>query len=660
MEAQVAPQHFPAHPRFAYRGVLGRGGMGVVYRVHDREIEQDVALKTLDDREQARLLKREFRAVVDLTHPNLVEIYELFAGSRQSFFTMELLEGVDFVRFVRGDGSAPTAGSLPQDALARVVGGFGQLVEGVAAIHAAGMLHRDIKTSNVMVCPAEAGERHRVVLLDFGLVTSVAPRAGTSAEFAGTPASMPPEQLWGQPLSAASDWYGVGTLLYEALTGAVPDLRSYLFGAGPKHIEPPGARTAGVPAWLDALVVELLTPDPKARPAEVEIRKRIARARTPAWHDDGRVDAAQRRADGTQGPHLSGPSEEVFVGRRHELAQLRDAFDDVRGGGTGAVLVSGVSGIGKTELLRQFTQRLRAQAEVVALCGRCHPRESIPFAGFDQVVDDLVEHLASLDPGSEDVVPEHAPQLLRLFPAFQAAPTFSRLVADQGPSEPHVLRHLAAGALREILIRLAAHRPIVLWIDDLQWTDEDSSFLLRSILRPPVPARLLMMLSYRSEERSDNDVLRDVVRFVTTAPGLRVREIEARPLEPDESVQLVSELLERLGAEPGHLQRDIARESEGSPFFIGELVRHHAQTTVRRDGASEPVPVHIQDVVRRRFDALRAIERRLLEAVAVAGAPIARDVALRAIGLGAAGRAVAGALEKQCLLRSSLSAGASA
>jgi tRNA A-37 threonylcarbamoyl transferase component Bud32 len=660
MSLEDVPRHFPSHPRFAYRAVLGRGGMGVVYRAFDREIEQEVALKTIDDPEQARTLKREFRVVADLSHPNLVAIYELFVEQGQCFFTMELLAGGDFIQFVRGgadgEGSAATLGEA---GVARAIGGLGQLADGVAAIHAAGMLHRDIKPSNVVVCPRDGDEPERVVLLDFGLVAPVTARADPASvrnHLAGTPARMPPEQLWGEALGPASDWYAVGVLLYQALTGREPDLRDRLFLRGEgRKVERPRLRVDAAPEWLDALVGALLDPDPTARPGAREIRQSLTRARAVARQRDERLDPAQRRVDGTFGPQLASIGREVFVGRRNELAALRDAFERAREGEAVAVLVSGVSGIGKTELLRRFTQRVRASNDLVVLRGRCHPRESIPFAGLDQAIDDLVGHLASLERGGEALVPEHAPQLLRLFPAFRAVPAFAHVRPDEGSTEPSILRHLAAGALRELLLRLAVQRPIVVWIDDLQWADEDSSFLLRSILRPPAPSRLLLLLSYRSEEESDSEVLRGMIRFVSGGQDVRVVTIEAGPLEPDESSELVSEMLERLGTAPAEVERDIARESEGSPFFIGELVRHHAQ--VGTAGGPGGGPVHIDDVVGRRFDALSFMERCVLETIAVAGAPIAQEVALRAVEYGAAGRPVVGALEKRCLLTSSMAGG---
>ena len=143
---------------------LGAGGMGVVYEVHDRVRDEVVALKTLRRTGAADLyrLKREFRSLADVAHPNLVCLYELFVEDERCFFTMELVNGVSFVDYVRG----PDGATVSTDRLRRALR---QLVDGVSALHRRGKLHRDIKPSNVLVTP-----EGRVVILDFGLIAEAA------------------------------------------------------------------------------------------------------------------------------------------------------------------------------------------------------------------------------------------------------------------------------------------------------------------------------------------------------------------------------------------------------------------------------------------------------------------------------------------------------
>ena len=209
-----AGELFPGTSRFRVIRRLGAGGMGVVYEVHDGTRDEVVALKTLLQTGAADFyrLKREFRSLSDVAHPNLVCLYELFVEDDRCFFTMELVNGVSFIDYVRGANRAPRSDDRLVDALR-------QLIDGVSALHRGGKLHRDVKPSNVLVTPAG-----RVVILDFGLLTELLPQnaAGAGYVMAGTPAYMAPEEGTGATPSEASDWYGVGVTLYRALTGVLP------------------------------------------------------------------------------------------------------------------------------------------------------------------------------------------------------------------------------------------------------------------------------------------------------------------------------------------------------------------------------------------------------------------------------------------------------
>ena len=188
LSAVRAEERFCGTGRFRVVRRLGAGGMGVVYEAHDGVRDEVVALKTLLRTGAADLyrLKREFRSLADVTHANLVCLYELFVEDDQCFFTMELVEGVSFVDYVRGTDRTHRFDD-------RLVHALRQLVDGVSALHTLGKLHRDIKPSNVIVT-----SEGRVVILDFGLTSDVpAANAGGSEIMAGTPAYIAPELYWG-------------------------------------------------------------------------------------------------------------------------------------------------------------------------------------------------------------------------------------------------------------------------------------------------------------------------------------------------------------------------------------------------------------------------------------------------------------------------------
>jgi eukaryotic-like serine/threonine-protein kinase len=285
--------------RFRVRRRLGSGGMGVVYEVQDVVRAEIVALKTLRYATPAGVyrLKHEFRSLAGVAHPNVVCLYELVVEDGRCFFTMELVEGVNFVQYVRCDSWTSTS-------IDRLRSALRQLVDGVCALHRLGKLHRDIKPSNVLVTP-----HGRVVILDFGLITELFPDTVGVTEhiIGGTPAYVSPEEGTGVPPSEAGDWYGVGATLYEALTGEIP------FG-GPlievllrkRHCDPvsPSELAPDVPADLSAICMGLMCRDPAHRLSGRDVLNRL-----------GSGSAASFASQNEETPFTEAP----FVGRIREL-----------------------------------------------------------------------------------------------------------------------------------------------------------------------------------------------------------------------------------------------------------------------------------------------------------------------------------------------------
>src|SRR5215471_1391343 len=180
--------------------LLGQGAFGVVYEARHRQTGEYVALKRLIRVGPASLasFKREFRSVQGVHHPNLVDLRELFEFEGSCFIAMERVEGIDLLDYVRRDGASFDESRLRD--------GLRQLCEALMALHAAGVVHRDVKPRNVLVTPAG-----RVVLLDFGLVGLV-DDVNTAPESArqGSAAYMAPEQVFGAPPGPSADYYALG------------------------------------------------------------------------------------------------------------------------------------------------------------------------------------------------------------------------------------------------------------------------------------------------------------------------------------------------------------------------------------------------------------------------------------------------------------------
>ncbi|MCA9678465.1 MAG: serine/threonine-protein kinase PknK, partial [Myxococcales bacterium] len=532
----LVPQTFeetiPAAGRFRLHRRLGAGGMGVVYEAYDRERDEVVALKTLRrvSADGLFLFKQEFRALADVTHPNLVTLYELLAVDDQWFFTMELLRGRDILSYLRDAPHAPLADALaPPSAVTRtadvelalpeltsatsavarsapiattVPGVDGdtirpvlrQLVSAIAALHATGYLHCDIKPSNVMVT-----DDGRVVVLDYGVVTAMAPDGERAASWRGTPAYMSPEQATAGVATEASDWYAVGMILYEALAGRRPfvaaDARA--LAAIKRSTDPPDPRSHAPDAdpELAALCLRLLARDPDLRPSVEELTQALGEvvvATPSAW--PARDDVA-------------------LIGRGRELTRMRAAYDQARAGQGTALRIKGTSGCGKTTLVERFLDHIAREDDALVLAGRCYERESVPHQAVDGLVDALCAHLLSLPRDVADaVMPVDVLAMARAFPVLarvEAVAQARRRSAALDP-DPVELRRRAHGALRELIARIAERQPLVLFIDDLQWGDVDSAPLLADLLRPPVPP-LLLLVAYRSEDVASSALLRTLL-----------------------------------------------------------------------------------------------------------------------------------------------------
>jgi hypothetical protein len=614
--------------------------MGVVYEADDLDRGQKVALKTIanPDIEKIYQLKREFRALADLSHPNLVALYDLVVAADSCFFTMELLDGVDLLTHLWGrkvenpaDLATPTvpmapgarppptgpahdsgiilSQSLPEDTpcdLDRLRRALPQLARGLHALHSAGKIHRDVKPSNIQVT-----SDGRVVLLDFGLVAELERRQGSDGMIVGTVAYMAPEQCAGDVhLTAAADWYAVGVVLFQALTGRLP------FEGVPtrilfeKQTEPaprPSLLVQHVPRDLDELCADLLERDPADRPTGAELLGRLGVT------DTDRINT----------PLVSITREGGFTGRETELAMLEAALAPLARKRASVALVRAPSGMGKTSLVSRFLERLRAtHPNALLLRGRCLEREDVPYKAIDHLIDELSDWWIEQEPkAAQALLPHDAHLLPTLFPMLDRVPAIADAPRTRIVADPQARRTHAFDALRETLQRLGDRHTVVLFLDDMQWVDRDTTALLADLMRAPDPPPVLLVLSTRVE---NSEPVVDLVRRMDAAQWL----IDLGPLSDTAAVAIA---VSHLGEGNRETAMQLVREADGSPLFLIELTRYlHGRSIDEIAGKG------LDAMLAERIDSLGESARMIAEIVAIAGEPVTRTLLAQVSGVPAA------------------------
>jgi hypothetical protein len=612
--------------------------MGSVHLVHDEQLGIEVALKTLKLSSGTDLyrFKREFRALADVKHPNLVTLYELIAEGPLWFFTMEYVAGVPFDRFVLGPqathntqaGESPTAVQESAQATSdRILQSVQQLCVGVHAMHEAGCIHRDLKPSNVLVT-----EQGRVVILDFGLAKQTGSGSISSDGLSGTPAYMAPEQALEKPCVPAADWYAVGIMIYEVLTGHCPfegALFDVLLRKQTEDPPPPVQTNPQADELVSDLCMRMIHRDPLQRPTGAEILVRLG-----AFHDTSTRPRLRRHTP------LAVPAQNV-LGREDELTALCRAYSKMRKGDLAVVVVEGSSGIGKTCLIESFLDDMQngggGASVPLVLRGRCHERETLAFKALDHVVDGLSYRLANLSADDQAyILPDGILYLSEIFPVLrQLKLTENKRYFLPALRDARELRNQAFVAFCDLLKRMARTQPLVIFIDDLQWADRDSFSLLRALSQQPgAPAMLLIASLRRSADRAVMDPL---LREFVEQPG--VETITLAPLSPENTRTLVGNLLDEGEIAPavGHRIADAAvQEAGGNPFFIVELVHHLRTLTAPVQGGESTLDgnaFRLDSMILDRVGSLPAESQRLLHVIALAGDPLPQRALATAAGL---------------------------
>jgi eukaryotic-like serine/threonine-protein kinase len=675
--------------------VLGRGGMGVVYRGEHEQTGEPVAIKTVLSAEEGMLagIRREIHALSRIDHPGVVKIVDQGVADGLPWYGMELLEGRTLRKHLQGlraqrveaVATSPVSGpptieasqpstiedkafhetlrhgpsqppiSAPSEPriliptldwrlLMPTLTVLRRLCAPLAFLHGSGIVHRDLKPENVFLRQDSAP-----ILVDFGIASQFSGALGREAlqaagKVMGTYLYMAPEQIRGEFVDARADLYALGCILYESVTGQPPFASAKgehtLYSKLHQPPVPPSRLVEGVGAELETLILKLLEVRPQDRLGYAEDVAAILGALGAEAAEPASAPRAQL--------YLYRPD---FAGRADAQATIQRAIRAAKRGHGAMIFLGGESGAGKTRLAMEAARDATLH-DLTVVTGECLALSVAGADGGAAIGAAPLYPLRSLLLAIADRCREGAPEVERLLgPEAKVLAAYEPSLADlpelrdrpdppalpAGAARARVLRALAAA-----LFALAEQAPLLLVLDDLQWADELSLSFLQELSPGDLADRgLLLIGTYRMEEM--NPALGAIVR-AEGAIHLEIGRLDEASID-----KMVCGML-ALRRPPRALLDFLSREADGNPFFIAEYVRAAIGEGLldrgpdgewrlgARGGAAGsldaplPLPSTLADLIERRLADLTAPARALVRAASVLGRELDGDVLIATAG----------------------------
>ncbi|MGH9939729.1 MAG: serine/threonine-protein kinase PknK, partial [Blastocatellia bacterium] len=598
--------------------------MGAVYNAHHLGIDRQVAFKILqpnvaiNNGRMISLFEQEAKVVGHLHHENIADIKDAGRTSDGiAYIIMEWLDG-----YTLGEELA-VSGPF---ALERIAGILRQISAALEAAHAKQVIHCDLKPSNIMLNQGPLGGE-LVKVLDFGIAKIMTDPAGSLVSSAmGTPHYASPEQLRvGGRMDSRSDIYSLGVILFQMLTGKLPFQAESVFELINRQMEAPANISElrpETPAAIQRLVNRMLAVAPGRRPQRAND---VAAIIDQAIHD--RIEAHPTAPALSLDTIRSIPTtKRQPVGREVECAELQAGFETVASGRGQLVCVTGEPGIGKTTVVEEFLNQTPGGCVVAR--GRCSERleGTGAYLPLLEALEGLIRNPISGGAAAREAIDQ---LMERTAPAWRALITPQMGATDAQPAAPKKAASLEQmkWELKAFFQELSLRQPVVLFLDDIHWSDISTIDLLAFLGSKFDQLRMLIVVTYRPSEMllARSPFVQVMLDFQSR--GL-CREIALSFFSRDEIERyLASEFPEH--DFPREFPAFIQEKTEGNPLFMADLIHYlRDRKVINREGETwtlveaipdigPELPESVRGMIQRKINQLDAADLRLLTAASV-------------------------------------------
>jgi len=549
--------------RYAILKKLGEGGKGVVYKARDTVLNRVVAIKMLksassSDEGYSRFI-REAQAVAKLNHPNIVSIYDIGKENEKQFFVIEFVDGMSLRGLVE---TYPEGKCDVQTVLRTAIDVCGAL----QFAHSHGVLHRDVKPENILITQEGVAK-----LMDFGLAKMLGePGVTKEGVIVGTVAYVAPENALGKGADQRSDLYSLGAVLYETVTGKPPfageDPVKIIFGHIHDYPVSPIRLNPKVPQALSDCVMKLLEKEPSRRYQSAAELLQALRSVAEDFLREAYLPAHKPVV--VPSPRPVAVKEVQLIDRVEELGLLRGAVDKAVSGEGGVFFLCGEAGIGKTRLARELGAyaRLRGMHVLYGRCPALFRMDGVPpYVLWKEVIKDYMEtstpeqlyRAIGFYPAEVSVLVPELKQKLGVFPqSFSIGP---------GQERDRLLE-----AVLQFVTNISKEAPLLVVLDDLQWTDQSSLLLMHYMARGIYNRPLLLFGAYRDTEVDEQHPLTPVTTELNRDRLLSSIHLERMSF--DDVSEMIKRILEQDDV-PTEFLKLVHEKTKGNPFFVEEVIK---------------------------------------------------------------------------------------